>query len=149
MKVNADRKQFGLHETLQEHTEVRLGSERSFGIVFAVVFTIIGLLPLIKSGAPHYWSLGVAAGFLVVAFLIPKVLAPLNRFWFRIGLLLHAIINPIIMGLMFYVVITPTGFVMRLLGKDILRLKFDQKAESYWIERESPESVDSSFKNQF
>lgn len=149
MRKEADQKQFGMHEILEDRTEVRLGSERSFGMVFAVVFAIIGLLPLIKSAGPRYWSLGVAAAFLVVALFIPKLLAPLNRLWFRIGLLLHAIINPIIMGLMFYVVLTPTGFLMRLFGKDILRLKFDPKADSYWIKRDPSDSVGSDFKNQF
>jgi hypothetical protein len=138
-----------MHETLEDHTEVRLGSERSFGVVFAVVFVIVGLLPLLGSGGPRYWSLGVAGIFLVIAFFIPKILAPLNRLWYRVGLVLHSIVNPIIMGLMFYGVITPTGLVMRLLGKDILRLKFDPRAESYWIDRESTDSVGKNLKNQF
>ena len=139
----------GMHEQLEDRTEVRLGSERSFGIVFAVVFAIIGLLPLIAAHSPYYWSFGVAAAFLAAAFFAPRALAPLNRLWFRFGLLLHAIINPLIMGLLFYLVVTPTGLVMRLSGKDLLRLKFDPKAESYWIKRDPPGPARGSFDNQF
>lgn len=149
MGGKADRKQFSMHEALQDRTEVRLGSERTFGIVFAVVFAIIGLLPWVSSGTPRYWSLVVGGIFLAVAYFIPKALAPLNRLWFQFGLLLHRIVNPIIMGLIFYLVVTPTGLIMRLLGKDLLRLRFDPQAESYWIKREPPGPDGSSLKNQF
>ncbi len=138
-----------MHEELVDRTEVRRGSERSFGIVFAVVFAIIGLLPLLRSHSPFYWSFGVAAAFLIAAFLTPWALAPLNQLWFRFGLLLHAIISPLIMGLLFYFAVTPTGLVMRLLGKDLLRLKFDPEAESYWIKRDPPGPARDSFDNQF
>lgn len=138
-----------MHEQLVDRTEVRLGSERSFGLVFAAVFAIIGLLPLIAAHTPFYWAFGVAAAFLVAALAAPRVLAPLNRLWFRFGLLLHAIISPIIMGLLFYLVVMPTGMIMRLLGKDLLRLKFDPKADSYWIRREPPGPARGSFDNQF
>lgn len=139
----------GMHEQLVDRTEVRLGSERSFGLVFAAVFAIVGLLPLIAAHSPFYWALGVAAVFLVAAFTAPRLLAPLNRLWFRFGLLLHAIISPIVMGLLFYLVVFPTGVLMRLTGKDLLRLKFDPKAESYWIRREPPGPARGSFDNQF
>ncbi|MFN2308577.1 MAG: SxtJ family membrane protein [Gammaproteobacteria bacterium] len=139
----------GTHEHLEDRTEVTLGSEKSFGIVFAVVFLIIGLLPLIAAHSPLYWSFGISAVFLAAAFFAPWALAPLNRLWFRFGLLLHAIINPLIMGLIFYLVVTPTGLVMRRLGKDLLRLKFDPKAESYWIKRDPPGPARDSFNNQF
>lgn len=149
MQENADRKQSGLHESLEARTEVRLGSERAFGVVFAVVFAFIGLLPLLGSREPRYWALVIAGIFLGLAFLAPKSLAPLNRLWFRFGLLLHRVISPLIMGLLFFLVITPTGWIMRLLRKDILHLKFDPKAESYWIERQPPGPDGDSLKNQF
>lgn len=150
MSSKAKHRQSGdTHEQLVDRTETRLGSERSFGIVFAVVFAIIGLLPLLRSHTPFYWSFGVAAVFLLAAFLAPWALAPLNRLWFRFGLLLHTIISPLIMGLLFYLVVTPTGLMMRLFRKDLLRLKFDPAAESYWIKRDPPGPARGSFDNQF
>ena len=126
-----------------------MGSERSFGIVFGVVLSIIGLLPLLRSHTPFYWSLGIAAVFLAAAFYAPKILAPLNRLWFRFGLLLHTIISPLIMGMLFYLAVTPTGLILRLFGKDLLRLKFDLKAGSYWVKRDPPGPQRGSFENQF
>lgn len=139
----------GMHEPLETHAEVRMGSERAFGLVFAVVFALIGLLPVLGARAPHYGWLAAAATFLAVALAAPGLLAPLNRLWFRFGLLLHRIVNPLIMGLLFYLVVTPTGLVMRLLGKDILHLKADPRATSYWTRREPPGPARDSFKNQF
>ena len=149
MQDKADRKRSGIHESLEDRTEVRLGSERTFGVVFTTVFALIGLLPLVGSREPRYWALVIAGIFLGLAYLAPTSLAPLNRIWFRFGLLLHRLISPLIMGLLFFLVITPTGWIMRSLRKDILHLKFDPKAESYWIAREPPGPEGDSLKNQF
>lgn len=130
----------------RHHTE-KVGSERSFGLVFAVVFGVIGLWPLIGGHPVRIWSLAIAAVFLVLAFARPAVLRPLNLLWFRFGLLLGRIVSPIVMALIFYVAVVPTGLIMKLLGKDILRLRFDPDAGTYWIAREN--GPETSMKNQF
>jgi Saxitoxin biosynthesis operon protein SxtJ len=137
------------HESYHRTEEVVGSSNRSFGLVFSVVFAIIALLPLFHGGAVRLWSLGVTAAFAALAFAAPQVLAPLNRLWFKLGLLLHKIVNPIVLGLMFYVAVTPTGLIMRLLGKDLLRLKRDPAAASYWIERTPPGPKPESLGDQF
>lgn len=142
-------KSTNLHESLEERTETRLGSERSLGIVFAIVFLIIALWPLLKSGTPRYWSLAIAVAFLLLGFLAPKTLAPLNRLWFRLGMGLHRVINPVIMGAIFFLTVAPTGFLMRLFGRDILGLKLDRSASSYWVKRDPPGPPRDSFRNQF
>lgn len=124
-------------------------SDRSFGVVFAVVFAIIGLYPLRHGTDPRWWSLGIAAAFLAVALVRPARLNPLNRLWTRFGLLLNAIITPVIMGLLFWLAFVPTGLLMRLLGKRPLNLGFDDQCESYWITREQPGPTPESMKYQF
>ncbi|WP_052589023.1 SxtJ family membrane protein [Magnetospirillum gryphiswaldense] len=128
---------------------VQMGSERSFGIVFAVVFALIGLWPLKAGGDMRLWALGLAALFLVVAFVAPKLLKPLNLLWFKFGLLLHKIMTPLIMGLLFFLTVTPVGMLMRATGKDPMRLKRDPDAASYWIDRDPPGPKPASMKNQF
>jgi hypothetical protein len=135
------------HESFSGQTTVTVGSEKSFGFVFAVVFAIVGLLPLFASGPVRFWALGVAGAFVLVALMRPSLLKPLNLIWFKFGLLLHKIVNPIIMSLLFYVTIMPIGLVMRLCGKDILNLRIDKDAPTYWIKREPADS--DSMRNQF
>ena len=135
---------------LQSHDEVKeIGSDRSFGIVFTVVFAIVGCLPLLKSGEPRYWALGVSGAFLVVALVIPKILHPLNVVWMKLAMVMNMIVSPIVLGLLFFVTITPLAVLMRLLGKDLLRLKFDKNATSYWIARDPPGPPPESMKHQF
>lgn len=129
--------------------EVKIGSERSFGMVFAVVFALIGSWPYFKGNDPHLWALGTAIAFFVISLIIPRMLRPLNLLWFRFGLLLHKIISPLIMGLVFFLVVTPIAFVMRLSGKDLLNLRFDPQASSYWIKRDPPGPDSQSMSNQF
>lgn len=136
-------------EDMKREEEVEIGSDRSFGIVFAVVFTIIGLWPLVKHNHVRWWALGVAAVFLVVALVYPKVLAPLNRIWMKFGLLLAAVISPIFLGILFYLVFMPLGLVMRLFGNDALKLKLDPQARSYWVDRDPPGPPPGSINNQF
>ena len=139
----------GFHEDLTREEEVKASSERGFGIVFAVVFTIVGLLPLLAGGGVRWWALALAAGFLGAGYLAPQILRPLNRLWLKFGLLLHRIVNPVIMGLLFFVTVTPIGLIMRALGKDPLRLNLDRSAKSYWIERTPPGPAPDTMKNQF
>lgn len=137
------------HENYTRQEQVQGSSDRSFGIVFAVVFALIGLFPLLFGRGVRLWSLAVACGFLVVAFAVPSLLAPFNRLWLRFGLLLHKIVSPIALGIMFFGVITPIGVLMRALGKDPLRLKFERDASSYWIDRTPPGPTPESLKDQF
>jgi hypothetical protein len=126
--------------------ELKPGSERGFGCLFAAVFAVIGLFPLLDGEGPRWWSLGIGFGLLVIAWLRPALLAQPNYWWFRFGLALGKVMIPLTMGIVFFLAVLPTGLIMRLAGKDLLRLKFDPKAKSYWIEREEPLQ---SMKNQF
>ena len=126
--------------------EIKLGSNRSFGIVFFIVFLLIATYPLINQGNLRIWSLIISFLFLILGLLNSKILTPLNKLWFKFGLFLGKIISPIIMGIIFFVVVTPIGVIMRLIGKDVLNLKLNKKEGSYWIEKEGPKS---KMKNQF
>ena len=137
------------HERLADDGVIKTSSDRSFGIVFAVVFAIIGLWPFLFGGTVRWWSLAIAAAFLAGAVIRPGVLAPLNRLWTRFGLLLNRIVSPLVMGLLFFLVITPFALVMRITGKDLLRLKRDPEARSYWIPREPPGPSPETIKNQY
>ena len=125
--------------------DVKISSNRSFGIVFFLVFLLIALYPLMFSGEIRSWSLIISFTFLVLGLLNSTILYPLNKLWFKFGIFLGKLISPMIMGIIFFLVVTPIGLIMRLLGKDVLNLKFD-KSQSYWIEKNSPKS---KMKNQF
>ena len=125
--------------------DVKISSNRSFGIVFFVVFLLIALYPLTYGGEIRIWSLIISILFLILGLLNSKILAPLNKIWFKFGILLGKIVSPLIMGIIFFLVVTPIGFTMRLLGKDVLNLKYN-KNKSYWIEKNGPKS---KMKNQF
>ena len=125
--------------------DVKISSNRSFGIVFFVVFLLIALYPLTHGGEIRIWSLIISLIFLILGLLNSKILAPLNKIWFKFGILLGKIVSPLIMGIIFFLVVTPIGFIMRLLGKDVLNLKYN-KNKSYWIEKNGPKS---KMKNQF
>ena len=137
------------HESYERREEIKGSSNRSFGIVFAFVFAVIGLLPLVFGGSVRVWALTVGGLFLLVALAVPAILAPLNRAWLRFGLLLHRIVSPLVLGIMFFLVVTPTGLLMRALGKDLLRLRFDKQSSSYWIDRAPPGPAPESLKDQF
>jgi hypothetical protein len=137
------------HESFNRDDDVRGSSNRSFGFVFAVVFAIIGLFPLLFGGGVRTWALAVAAVFAAIALAFPAALAPLNRIWLKFGLLLHRVVNPIMLGIMFYAVITPTGLIMRAFGKDPLRLRFEKNADTYWIARTPPGPAPESLRDQF
>ena len=123
----------------------KLPSNRNFGVVFFVVFLIISIYPLTYDGDIAKWSFVISIIFLILGLINSKILTPLNRLWFKFGILLGRIISPIIMALIFFAVVTPIGLTMRLLRKDVLNLKYNKK-KSYWIEKNGPKS---KMKNQF
>ena len=139
----------GLHEDLRRQGEVKRGSDRSFGLTFAVVFAIIALLPLRHHLPVRWWAFGIAVAFAIAALVAPHLLAPLNKLWAKVGDLLHKITTPIIMGLLFFGALTPMAALMRLRGKDSLRLKRDTKCASYWIERKPPGPAPDSLNQAF
>jgi hypothetical protein len=124
-----------IHGTLHDE-EVVGPSDRSFGFVFTVVFTIVALLPLWRGAPPRWWAAAIAAVFGLAALVFPRALAPANRLWLRLGLLLHRIVNPIVMGAVFYLVVTPFGLAMRMrrTGLNAMR-RLDKTAETYWLPR--------------
>ena len=128
-----------------KNTEIKIGSNKSFGIVFFVVFLLIAIYPLINNGELRIWSLVIAIIFLILGLVNSKVLTPLNKLWFKFGLFLGKIVSPLIMGIIFFFVVTPTAFIMRIIGKDLLNLRFNNK-KTYWIEKTGPKS---KMKNQF
>ena len=125
--------------------DIKIGSNRSFGIVFFVVFLIIATYPLTNGDELRLWSLIISIVFLFLGLLNSKILNPLNKLWFKFGIFLGKIISPLIMGIIFFLVVTPIGLVMRLLNRDLLNLRFNNNG-SYWIEKTEPKS---KMKNQF
>ena len=124
---------------------IKISSNRNFGIVFCIFFLIISFYPLLNDNHLRIWSLIIALIFLILGLMNSRILTPLNKIWFRFGLLLGQLISPIIMGFIFFIVVTPIGLLMRILRKDLLGLKFN-KNKSYWIKRKEPKSL---MKNQF
>ena len=124
-------------------------SNRTFGLVFAAFFGFVAVLPAWRGEALRAWAAVTAAGFAVVALAAPHLLGPLNRLWMRVGSLLNRVVSPIALGVLFYAAVTPTGLLMRLFGKDPLRLRFDHEAPTYWIERVPPGPEPESLRNQF
>jgi hypothetical protein len=116
-------------------SKIKISSNRNFGLVFFFVFLIVSLWPLLNENSPRIWSIVIAVIFLILGLLNSKLLTPLNMLWFKFGLFLGSIISPIVMGIIFFLVITPTGLVMKLMGKDLLASKYDNKKKSYWINR--------------
>jgi hypothetical protein len=139
-----------MHEHTQKHVnEITGSSDRAFGLVFSTVFAIIAFYPLLDGGVLRLWALIVAGIFLLLAVVMPGVLASANRLWMKFGELLHGIVSPLALGIIFYVTVLPTGILLRLFGKDPLRLRKDPAAESYWIKREPPGPAAESLNNQF
>jgi len=143
------KEQISAHEQFDRGAAAKAPSEHSFGVVFTVVLALIGLWPVIDREHPRYWFLLAAAVLLAVTFLVPRILHYPNRLWFHFGLLLHKIVSPLVLGIIFYATVVPTGFLMRLRGRDLLRLKRDPDAPSYWIERTPPGPDPKSMTAQF
>lgn len=138
-----------MHETQFHAAPVQIGSDRSFGLVFAAMFAIVALWPLRSGGDIRLWAAGAATAFVVLALLLPRTLRPLNIVWSKFGALLHQVVTPVVMGLLFFLTVTPVGVLMRATGKDTLRLKRDAKVDSYWIVRTPPGPTAESMKTQF
>jgi len=126
--------------------DITQGTEKSFGIVFSIIFLIVSVYPLINFEGLRVWALVVSIIFFLLAFLAPKILVLPNKFWFKFGLLIGSIVAPIVMAFVYFVTVLPTGLIMRLLGKDLLKQKLDKNAKSYWVKRSEPMG---SMKNQF
>lgn len=137
------------HEPDPCRNEVKIGSDRNFGFTFAAACLVIAGLPLVRGAPMRWWAVALAAAFALAALAAPSLLRPLNRLWFRLGLALHHIVNPIIMAAIFYLAVTPMGLIMRALGKDPLRLKRDEDSATYWIARKRPAPAPRSMSKQF
>ena len=124
---------------------IKISSNKSFGIVFFIFFMIISLYPLFKNGDIRVWATILAVIFLILGLLNSSFLNPLNKVWFKFGILLGNFVSPIVMGIVFFVIVTPTALIMKIFGKNLLNLKRDNK-QSYWVERSS---IKSKMKNQF
>ena len=122
-----------------------ISSNKSFGLVFFVVFLIVALYPLLENESVRLWSIILSAIFLILGMLDSKFLTPLNKIWFKFGILLGNVISPIVMGLVFFIVVTPTAVLMRIFKKDLLSLKKNNN-KTYWVDRTGPKS---KMKNQF
>ena len=125
--------------------DIKISSNRSFGVVFFIFFFIIAIYPIINDESLRVWSLIISFVFLILGLINSKILTPLNKIWFKFGLLLGRIVSPVIMGIIFFLVVTPIALIMKIIGKDLLNLKFN-KGKTYWIEKNGPKS---SMKNQF
>ncbi len=126
-------------------SDIKIGSNRSFGIVFFLVFLIIGFYPFLKGNEPYFWSIIISVIFLILGLFNSIYLTPFNKLWFKFGILLGQIISPIVMGIVFFIVVTPIALVMKILNKDILNLNKNNK-KTYWIEYKNKSS---KMKNQF
>ena len=130
---------------MNNKNDIKISSNRSFGIVFFIVFLIISFYPLINNNDYRLWSLIISLIFLILGLLNSKFLTPLNKIWFKFGLFLGKIISPIVMGVIFFLVVTPIGILMKFFKKDLLNLKMNN-SKTYWIEKTDPKS---KMKNQF
>ena len=138
-----------MHEDLSRDQHVEGSSDRSFGLVFAAAFAVIGAWPLLGGAAPRWWAFAIGAGFGAVALAKPALLSGLNRQWLKLGLLLGRIVSPVALAVLYYAVFVPVGLVMRAAGSDPLRLKREPAAASYWRRREPPGPPPDSMTNQF
>lgn len=137
------------HERLTQQDSTRPGSERSFAVVIATALGLLGAMNWWHQGHVWPWLGGTAAVFLIAGYFFPATLKPLNLIWFKFGLLLHSIVSPIVMGIVFYGAVVPTGLVARARGMDPLRLKIERDRDSYWIKRQPPGPASVTMKDQF
>ncbi len=128
------------HEDFALKFEVERSSNRTLGLVFAGFFTVVTLSPMVRHHPPRLWAAAVAIVFLGIALAVPRLLEPLNRFWTLLGTVIQRIVHPLVMGIMFYLIFTPAGLLLRLFGHDLLHLKHEPDADTYWIRRPPPES---------
>ena len=143
------KRSVAVHEDFSREEEPKGSSDRVFGLTFAAAFAVLALGPIVRHRPVRSWALAVAAAFLVVALLRAQLLGPGNRLWLRLGLLLQRLVTPAVMALLFYGTVTPMALVLRLLGKDLLRLRIDRMARTYWIERTPPGPAPDTMRRQF
>jgi len=124
------------HESFESHVPTTMGSERSFGFVVGGILLVIALWPLHAGEQPHWWALVPALPLIALAAIRPALLAPLNKLWFKLGMLLGRVVSPIVLGIVYFVWITPFALVLRLMKKKLLALDFEPQAKSYWIIRQ-------------
>lgn len=148
-KAQRHDRYFGSHELQAREEHIKTSSDRGFGIVFAVFFAIVSAVAWYFGSANWLWWLAAAAVMALIAFTFPPILAPFNWVWTRFGLLLALVISPIVLGLVFYLCVMPIGLLLRLFGKDLLNLKWQPEAKSYWIERTPPGPKPETLSNQF
>lgn len=134
---------------MSEPKTVKPLANRTFGLIFSGIFLIVALFPIIWGNELRWWAAAIGGVFLLVALIFPVWLTPLNRLWAKFGLLMHKITNPILMGLIFFLTVLPTGLILRLLGKDPMRRKFQPKEDTYWIKREEHQISAETFDQQF
>lgn len=137
------------HENVSSFRKVVLGTNRKFGLTFGFLLALLGVWPIVHHHSPRWILLAIGVIFAAFALLQPDRLTPLNRAWFKLGMLLNRIVNPVIMGLMFFAAVTPLGWVMRKTGSDLLNLEIKPDAKSYWIEREPPADAAGAMTKQF
>ena len=137
------------HETVSSFRSIAIGSDRKFGAVFGLVFSVLGIWPVVHHHSPRWWLITIAGFIFAAAVLFPRSLAPLNRAWFKLGLVLNRIVSPIVMGGLFFCALVPIGWYLRKRGKDLLSLKLDRNTTTYWIERNPPGPAPNSLKKQF
>jgi hypothetical protein len=124
-------------------------SDRAFGIVFCILFLIIGSWPMLNQMDPRIWALSVSVMLLAISILYPKLLRALNLLWYKFGLLLHSIMNPLLLGLIFFSTFVPIGLLMRLMGKRPIPISFSKSKDSYWVEKNQSELDPETMKRQF
>ena len=125
--------------------KIKVSSNKSFGIVFSIFFLLISIYPLLNNDPIYYWSIFVSFIFLVLGLMNSKILSPLNLLWFKFGILLGKIVSPVVMGIIFFLVVTPISIILKIFGKDVLNLKFNNN-KTYWIVKDGPKS---NMKKQF
>ena len=138
------------HETVLSFRKITPGSNRKFSFAFSALFMILGLWPLFRyAGSPKWSMIIISVSLLAVGLLFPNLLTPLNRIWFKLGLAMNTIVNPVVMAILFFGAIVPLGWYLRIKDKDLLRVKMDPGAATYWIERQPPGPAPDSMKKQF
>jgi len=142
-------RQLSAFEGRHDAQEPQASGDRAFGRVFAAVFALIGIWPLVHAQSPRWWAFALALAFLVVSIVAPHWLAPLNRAWFLLGKALHAVVSPVVMGAIFFVVVTPIALFRRLGRHDFLGLRFMPQSTSYWVLRQPPGPDPETLKQQF
>ena len=140
---------FNFHERTEYVEPLQGSSDRVFGLIFSVFWSVLALAPLIKGGPIRVWAVVLAAAFLVTSLIMPILLGPLNQLWQRFGRLLRRVTNPIVMAILFFSTVVPFGLIRRLLNRDVLRLKWERESITYWIPRNPPGPGPDSMKDQF